>query len=65
MQNIGDFRAKKYWINHRTANTIQLFVPVESKYLGSILFENKLQLRGIPQGLLDKYSHLFIYMSLK
>ena len=52
IQNIGEFGAEKYFINHRTANAIQLFVP-------------KGEVAGIPQGLLDKYSHLFICISLK
>ena len=64
IQNIREFRAKKY-IDHRTANTNQLFVPMNQKFFGSILFQNKPQQRGIRQGLLDKYSHLFICISLK
>ena len=50
---------------HRTANAIQLLVPIKRKFFGSLLFQNKLQRRGIPQGLLDKWSHLFIWISLK
>ena len=63
--NVGIFRAKKYCIDHQTANAIQLFVPIKRKFFGSLLFLNKLQWRGIRQGLHDKYSHLFICMSLK
>ena len=65
IQNIGKFRAKKNFIDHQTANAIELFVPIKRKFFGSLLFQNKLQRRGIPQGLLDKYSHLFICISLK
>ena len=63
--NIGKFGAKKYFIEHRTANAIQLFVPTKRKSFGSLLFQNNSQRRGIPQGLLDKYSHLCICISLK
>ena len=62
--NIGKFGAKKYFIDHQTANAIQLFVPTKRTFFGS-LFQNKLQQRGIPQKLLDKYSHLFICTSLR
>ena len=65
IQNIGEFGVKKYFINHQTANTIQLIVPIKRKFFGSIIFQNKLEQRGVPQGLLDKYSHLFICSSLK
>ena len=65
IQNIGKFRAKKNFIDYQTANAIELFVPIKRKFFGSLLFQNKLQRRGIPQGLLDKYSHLFICISLK
>ena len=51
--------------DHRTANTIQLFIPIKRKFFGPILFQIKSQWRGIPQGLLDKYRHLFICISLK
>ena len=63
--NLGKFGAKKYFIEHRTANAIQLFVPTKRKSFGSLLFQNNSQRRGIPQGLLDKYSHLCICISLK
>ena len=62
--NIGEFRAKKY-VDYQTANTYHLFVRMNQKFFGSILFQNKPQQRGIRQGLLDKYSHLFICISLK
>ena len=50
---------------HQTANAIQLFVPMKRNFFGSLLFQIKLQQRGIPQRLLDKYSHLFLSISLK
>ena len=53
-------QSKIYFIDHQTANAIQLFVPIKRKFFGSLLFQNKLQRRGIPHRLLDKYSHLFI-----
>ena len=65
IQNIEVFGAKKYFTDHSTANTIQLFVPTKRKFFGSILFQDKSQRRGIPQRLLDKYGHLFICISLK
>ena len=34
--------------DHRTANTIQLFIPTKMKFFGYILFQNKSQGRGIP-----------------
>ena len=34
--------------DHRTANTIQLFIPTKMKFYGYILFQNKSQGRGIP-----------------
>ena len=65
IRNIAEFGAKKYFIDHRTANAIQLFVPIKRKFFGSLLFQNKSQRRGILQGLLNKYSRLFICISLK
>ena len=65
IRNIREFGAKNYFTDHWTANTIQLFVPIERKLYWSILFQNKSQQRVILYRLLDKYSHLFIYISLK
>ena len=65
IQNISQFGAKKYFIDYQTANIIQLFVPLKRKFFGSLLFQNKLQRSRILQELLDKYSHLFICISLK
>ena len=65
IRNIEKFGANNYFTDHRTANTIQLFVSIKMKFFGSILFQKKLQQKGIPQRLLDKYSHLFICISLK
>ena len=42
IRNIGEFGAKNYFTDHRTANTIQLFFPTKRKYFGPILFQNKL-----------------------
>ena len=64
-QNIREFRVKKCYIDHQIANTNQLFVLKNQKFFGTILFQNKPQQRGIRQGLPDKYSHLFICISLK
>ena len=50
--NIGEFEAKKYFIDHQTANAIQLFFPIKRKFFRSILFQSKSQRRGISQGLL-------------
>ena len=66
----------KYWwtwskkifyrpLNSWTANAIQLFVHLERKFFRTLLFQNKSQRRGIPLGLLDNFSHLFICLSLK
>ena len=65
IQNIDKFGAEKYFIVHRTANAIQLFAPIKMKFFGSLLFQSKSQWRRISQGLLDKYSHPFICISLK
>ena len=48
IRNIGEFGAKNYFAGHRTANTIQLFVPIKRNFFESILFQNKLQQKGIP-----------------
>ena len=65
IRNNGELGAKTYFTDHRTNNTIQLFVPIKKKFFGSILFQNKPQRKRIPQRLLDKYSIRFIYISLK
>ena len=57
--------SKKCFVDHQTANIIQLFVAIKNKLLRSIIFQNKSQGGGIPQGQLDKYSHLFISISVK
>ena len=64
-QNIDELRQNKYFIDHQRANAIQLFVPITRKFFVSLLFQIKSQQRGILQGLLDKYSHLFICILLK
>ena len=65
IQNIDKFGTKKYFIDHWTYNAIQLFVPIKKRFFGSLLFQNKLQQRGILHGWLDKYSYLLICISLK
>ena len=65
IRNIGELGAKKYFIDHQTTNTNQLLVPIKWNFFGSLLFQNTSQQRGIPQRLLDKYRHLFIFISLK
>ena len=65
IQNIDKFGAEKYFIVHRKANAIQLFAPIKMIFFGSLLFQSKSQWRRISQGLLDKYSHPFICISLK
>ena len=57
--------AKIYFTDHRTTDTIQLFVPIKREIFRSLLFQNKSQWRGILVGLLDKYSHLSSCISLK
>ena len=64
MQNIGKFGAEKYFTDHRTANAIQLFSPIKRTFFGVFFFRAS-RSEGVPQGLLDKYSHLFICISLK
>ena len=48
IRNNGEFGAKDHFTDHRTANTIQLFVPIKKEILGGILFQSKSQLRRIP-----------------
>ena len=57
--------AKKYFTDHWTGITIQLFVAIKGNFFWSILFLNKSEQRGIPQILLDKFTNLFICTSLK
>ena len=56
---------KKYFTDHMTANTIQLFVVIKGNSFWSILFMNKSSQRGIPQRLPEKCSQLFICIVLK
>ena len=65
IRNIGKFGAKKYFLDHRKVNAIQLFVPIKREFFGPLLFQNKPQRRGILQGLLDKYRHLFFCIYFK
>ena len=64
-----EFRAKIYFTNRRTANTIQLFVAMKGKFPGPLFLwacwgKGKFP-REIPKRLLDKRSYLFICISLK
>ena len=60
-----EFGAQKYFTDHMTANTIQLFVVIKGNSFWSILFMNKSSQRGIPQRLPEKCSQLFICIVLK
>ena len=57
IQYVSEFKAKKYFIDHQMANTIQLFVPIKKEFFWSHFFQNNSQRREIPQALLCKYSH--------
>ena len=57
--------SKTYFTDHWIADIIQLFVATKGHFSGLVFFLSKAQLRGIPQRLLDKCSHLFISISLK
>ena len=46
-QNIGEFGAKSYFIDHQTAYTIRLIAAI--KVFWFILFQNKLQQKGFPR----------------
>ena len=48
-RNLGEFGAKKYFIDHQTAN-YQLFVHIKRKLFRSILFQNKLQAKRNSPG---------------
>ena len=65
-RNIVEFGARKYFADYQTANTIQLFVTILYKGIYLFFFWTSLNRRGIPQGLLDKYSNhpVFINMTL-
>ena len=60
--NIGEFGARKYFIDDQTANAIHLFVPMKRKFFGSHLFSKQATAKGNSP---DKYGHLFICFSLK
>ena len=63
-----NFQQQAYNLRTRTESLkpcIQLFVPIKREFFEPILFQNKSQQRGISQRLLDKYSHVFISISLK
>ena len=37
-RNNGEFGAKKYFMDHRTGNTIQLFVAIKGHFSGIFFF---------------------------
>ena len=41
IQNKSILGAKKYFIDDQTADAIHLFVPIEGKFFGSLIFQNK------------------------
>ena len=62
IRSISEFGAKKHFIDHRTANAIHLSVIIKSIFWGYLLFQNISQRGGIPQGLLDRCSHLYLHI---
>ena len=42
IQNISKFPAKRYFVDHQTANAIQLFVPIKTKFFRPLFFQNNL-----------------------
>ena len=45
--------------------TVSLFVSIKRKFLGYYSFSEQVATKGNSSGLLDKYNHLFICISLK
>ena len=37
-RNIGKFGAKEYFMDHQTANTIQLFIAIKGNFSGILFF---------------------------
>ena len=64
-QPIGVFGVKKYFADHRTANTIQLFVSKKGHFLGLFFYRASRSEEEFQRGYFNKYSHLFICRSLK
>ena len=42
IQSISKFPAKRYFVDHQTANAIQLFVPIKTKFFRPLFFQNNL-----------------------
>ena len=64
-RNMEEFRAKKIIYRSSDSQCNSVLCCYERKFFWSILFLYKSQQRGIPQRLLDKCSHLFIWTLLK
>ena len=61
----GNLEQKKYFTEHRTANTNQLFVAIKQHFFDLSFLWTFSREREIPRDYLDKSSHLFICTSLK
>ena len=62
---MGYFEQNKCFTDHRTTNTIQLFVAMKENLSDLFFYCLSRKGRRIPEGLLDKSNHLFIFISLK
>ena len=59
-QEYQEFGAKKYFIDHRTANTIQLFVIIKSNFSGLFFFWTILNEPKFPKDyLINVATYLF------
>ena len=56
---MGEFRAKKYFTDHRTSNTTQLFFAIEGTFSG-LFFSEQIVPNGNSVEVLDECSYLFI-----
>ena len=63
--NIQEFRVKEYFTDHQTANTIQLLVAIKGIFSGLFFFGASCSKGEFPKRMLDKCSHLLIYISAK
>ena len=64
-RNMEEFRAKKIIYRSSDSQCNSVLCCYERKFFWTILLLYKWQQRGIPQRLLDKCSHLFIWTLLK
>ena len=64
-RNNGEFGAKIYFTDLRTANTIQFFVAIKGNFSGSSYLEQIAEKGEFLKRLLAKCSHQFICISLK